>query len=71
MESNGREKVRVRAIVSAATLVIASVCRAQSIEPVGPAGWTARNWIGLAVQIAVFILAVWGIFRLGGGKDSN
>jgi len=39
-------------------------CLAQSADPVGPAGWTARNWVGFAAQIAVFVLALIGICKL-------
>jgi len=48
-------------IVAAA---IAIPCLAQSTEPVGPTGWTVRNWIGFSVQITVFILAIMGICKL-------
>ncbi|MDD5557413.1 MAG: hypothetical protein PHN82_09205 [bacterium] len=44
----------------------AAACAAQSTDPVGPAGWTTRNWAGFCLQIAVFILAVAGISRLAG-----
>lgn len=47
----------------------ASVCQAQSTDPVGPAGWTTRNWIGLCVQITLFVLALWGICRLAGRDE--
>ena len=43
---------------------IAIPCLAQPTEPVGPAVWTMRNWIGFSVQITVFILAVIGICKL-------
>jgi hypothetical protein len=48
-------------------IVIAAIaipCLAQPTEPVGPAWWTMRNWIGFFIQIAVFILAVIGICKL-------
>lgn len=43
---------------------IAIPCLAQSTDPVGPAGWTMRNWIGFCIQITVFILAVIGVCKL-------
>ena len=33
-------------------------------QPAGPAEWTTRNWLGLCVQIAVFLLILWGIWKL-------
>ncbi|MBI4612172.1 MAG: hypothetical protein HY720_01020 [Planctomycetes bacterium] len=33
-------------------------------DPVGPSGWTARNWIGFAIQVTVFLLAVAGLYWL-------
>jgi hypothetical protein len=44
----------------------ALTCMAQSTEPVGPSGWTARNWAGLCVQIALFVLALIGVCALAG-----
>jgi hypothetical protein len=32
--------------------------------PVGPAGWTLRNWLGLGCQVVVFVLLVAFIFWL-------
>lgn len=56
-----------RELLSAFSLAAhALACQARSTEPVGPSGWTARSWIGLCVQIALFILALWGICRLAG-----
>lgn len=54
-------RTMVLLIIAAA---IAIPCLAQPTEPIGPAGWTMRNWIGFSVQIAVFILAVIGICKL-------
>jgi len=50
--------------IAAALFCGASVCLAQNTEPVGPAGWTVRNWMGFSAQIAVFVLAVWAVYRL-------
>lgn len=45
---------------------------AQSTEPVGPSGWTARNWVGFFLVIIVFILAVIGINKLATwGEDES
>jgi hypothetical protein len=54
---------RIIAILIVIT-AIAIPCLAQPTDPVGPAGWTMRNWIGFFVQITVFILAVIGICKL-------
>lgn len=45
----------------------AACSAAQSAEPAGPSEWTARNWIGLFVQVSLFILALIGLCRLAGG----
>jgi hypothetical protein len=45
-------------------LAIVIPCLAQSTEPVGPTGWTTRNWIGFSVQITVFVLAIIAICKL-------
>lgn len=44
--------------------------------PRGPSEWTARNWMGLCIQIGLFILAIWGIWKLvddpeGKGSDQS
>ncbi|MEI6632267.1 MAG: hypothetical protein WCP22_00455 [Chlamydiota bacterium] len=44
----------------------AMTCTAQSTEPVGPSGWTARNWAGICVQIILFVLALIGVWALAG-----
>lgn len=38
----------------------------QSADPAGPYEWTARNWTGLCVQVALFALALGGLWRLAG-----
>jgi hypothetical protein len=37
---------------------------AAATDPVGPAGWSLRNWIGLALQIGLFLGALWVLSRL-------
>ncbi|MEK7483566.1 MAG: hypothetical protein AABZ60_04445 [Planctomycetota bacterium] len=32
--------------------------------PVGPLDWTAKNWIGLALQLGLFFLALFFISKL-------
>ena len=50
----------------------AATCFAQSIEPVGPSGWPLRSWIGLLVQITLFVLAVFGVYKLAGlGRETR
>lgn len=56
---------------SLAALGTAAAAMAQSTDPVGPSGWTTRNWIGFSVQIAVFILAVIGICKLASFGDES
>lgn len=34
------------------------------IEPTGPSQWPLQSWIGLAVYLLVFVLALWGIYRI-------
>ena len=50
-------------------LVFCAVLFAQDTTPKGPSQWTARNWIGLCIQIGLFILAVIGIYKLSGIED--
>jgi hypothetical protein len=47
----------------------AASCFAQSTDPVGPSGWTTRNWIGFALQITLFVLALIGIYKLAAPRD--
>ena len=47
---------------------------AQDTTPRGPAQWTAGNWLGFCIQIGLFVLVVFGIYRLalgGGGEDGD
>ena len=53
------------------TLLLGFPCFAQSPEPVGPSGWSMRNWIGFSLQIILFILALIGICRLGRRGDGG
>ncbi len=34
------------------------------IAPKGPSEWPLKSWIGLAVYLLVFVLALWGIYRI-------
>ncbi|MGH7151412.1 MAG: hypothetical protein ACREIU_11980 [Planctomycetota bacterium] len=36
----------------------------QAPGPIGPAHWTARNWLGVALYLLLFAAAVYGIWRL-------
>ncbi len=40
----------------------------QDISPRGPSEWTATNWLGFALQVGIFLLAVAAIFWAN-GKD--
>ena len=53
--------------------VIISSGFAQDTTPRGPAQWTATNWLGFCIQIGLFALAIFGIYKLalGGGGDRN
>jgi hypothetical protein len=59
-----RNRIRRIAAGLALAWALSLPCLAQSPEPVGPVGWTARNWIGFAVQITVFVLALIGVCKL-------
>ena len=32
--------------------------------PIGPAHWTLKNWVGVAIYLVLFAVAVYGIWRL-------
>lgn len=52
--------------------LIISTGLAQDTTPRGPAHWTATNWLGFCIQIGLFILAIFGIYRLAvGGKGDD
>ena len=34
-------------------------------------GWGPRQWTGLAIQLAVFALAVWALTKLGDDHDDE
>lgn len=53
-------------LLAAIAATPALTCMAQSTDPVGPSGWTARNWVGLCVQISLFVLALIGVCALAG-----
>ncbi|HET6204592.1 MAG TPA: hypothetical protein VFI25_17505 [Planctomycetota bacterium] len=36
----------------------------QAPGPIGPAHWTARNWVGVGLYLLLFAAAVYGIWRL-------
>ncbi len=59
-----RNKMLKKFIFAVLAVIFAYPCLAQPTEPIGPAGWSARNWIGFLLQIAIFILAVIGIYKL-------
>lgn len=45
---------------------------AQDTTPRGPAQWTANNWLGFCIQIGLFALAIFGIYKLAlGGEDES
>ena len=49
------------------------VVLAQDTTPRGPAQWTPRNWLGFCIQIGVFALVIFGIYKLalGGEGEEN
>ena len=55
-------------LLAAAALALAQT---QPTDPVGPAGWNLRNWLGLACQVTVFILLVAFIFWLADLGDDD
>jgi hypothetical protein len=55
-----------KSLLAVIAAMSALTCMAQSTEPVGPSGWTARNWVGFCVQMALFVLALIGICALAG-----
>jgi hypothetical protein len=48
--------------------VIISTVFTQDTTPRGPAHWTATNWLGFCIIIGLFILAIFGIYRLAIGR---
>ncbi|HPJ71938.1 MAG TPA: hypothetical protein PK636_04580 [bacterium] len=38
----------------------------QDHAPVGPGGWTARNWLGFFLQIGLFLLGAVLVFWVSG-----
>jgi hypothetical protein len=71
----------MRTLLRAAAIVLlggAAACGsdADPTVPRGPSEWTARNWMGLCIQIGLFVLAIWGIWKLvedpkGKGSDQS
>jgi len=54
--------------------VIISTVFTQDTTPRGPAHWTATNWLGFCISIGLFILAIFGIYRLaisGSGEEGS
>ncbi len=52
--------------------VIISTVFTQDTTPRGPAHWTATNWLGFCISIGLFILAIFGIYRLAiGGRGEE
>ena len=39
--------------------------------PVGPSGWSAKNWIGFVLYIAVFLAVVAFIFYIGRDEEED
>jgi|GEM_PF-1124801 len=51
--------------------VIISSGFAQDTTPRGPAQWTASNWLGFCIQIGLFALAIFGIYKLALGGEGE
>jgi hypothetical protein len=45
--------------------VLQAVLAAGGTDPVGPGGWTAGSWLGALLYVGLFLVALWGISRLG------
>ena len=61
-------KATIRSISLALAAAQSVTCIAGPTDPVGPSGWTTRNWVGLAIQIGLFLLALWAVTRLAGDE---
>jgi len=51
--------------------VIISPGFAQDTTPRGPAQWTAGNWLGFCIQIGLFFLAIFLIYKLALGGECD
>lgn len=52
-------------------LVLAVMQEAAETDPVGPAGWGLRSWIGFFLYILIFIGAVALIFWIAKGAEEE
>jgi len=55
-------------LILAAGFLAATGAWGQDISPRGPSEWTATNWLGFALQVGLFLLAVFAVY-LAAGKD--
>ena len=40
-------------------------------QPRGPADWPLESWVGSLLYAGLFVLALWGIARLGAGAPDG
>jgi len=57
-------RILLTTISAGAALFSPLLLAAQDTEPRGPMQWTALNWTGFALQLFLFILAIFVITRL-------
>lgn len=56
-------------LISAAGFLAIPGAWGQDISPRGPSEWTATNWLGFALQVGLFLLAVFAVY-LAAGNDA-
>jgi len=52
------------AVVSSLLLSPSLLLASSATDPVGPAGWSVKNWVGFALQISLFLGALWALSLL-------
>ena len=50
---------------------VALLAQDDKFAPVGPGGWTAKNWIGFVLYIVVFLAVVAFIFYIGRDEEDE
>jgi hypothetical protein len=44
---------------------------ASATDPVGPSGWSAKNWLGFALQLLFFVVTVCILARIASAADGG